>query len=66
MFLIILAAISKVITSHVARHTFATYLASKVSIHILKAILQYSKVETAVVYFCIFNKMVNDALDGVN
>jgi integrase len=61
-----LAHIPKAITSHVARHTFATHLASKVPIHILKAILQHSKIETTMVYLHLSNKMVNDALDGVD
>ncbi|BDS12310.1 site-specific integrase [Aureispira anguillae] len=60
------AGIDKPITSHVARHTFATHLASKVPIHILKAILQHSKIETTMVYLHLSNKLVNDALDGVD
>ncbi|BDS10614.1 site-specific integrase [Aureispira anguillae] len=61
-----LAAIPKTITSHVGRHTFATHLASKVPIHILKAILQHSKIETTMGYLHLSNKLVNDALDGVD
>ncbi|BDS10935.1 site-specific integrase [Aureispira anguillae] len=60
------AGIQKAITSHVARHTFATNLASKVPIHILKAILQHSKIETTMVYLHLSNKLVNDALDKVD
>ncbi|BDS10551.1 tyrosine-type recombinase/integrase [Aureispira anguillae] len=45
-----LAAIPKTITSHVGRHTSATHLVSKVPIHILKAILQHSKIETTMRY----------------
>jgi site-specific recombinase XerD len=59
------AGIAKAITSHVARHTFATHLASKVPIHVLKAILQHAKIETTMVYLHLSNKIVNDALDGV-
>ena len=59
------AGIAKKITSHLARHTFATHLASKVPIHVLKAILQHSKIETTMVYLHLSNKIVNDALDGV-
>ncbi|WP_052592159.1 site-specific integrase [Aureispira sp. CCB-QB1] len=61
-----LVGIQKPITSHVARHTFATHLASKVPIHILKAILQHSKIETTMVYLHLSSKLVNDALDGVD
>lgn len=61
-----LAGIQKPVTSHVARHTFATHLASKVPIHILKAILQHSKIETTMVYLHLSSKLVNDALDGVD
>ncbi|BDS10881.1 site-specific integrase [Aureispira anguillae] len=61
-----LACIPKEITSHVGRHTFATHLASKVPIHILKAILQHSKIETTMGYLHLSNKLVNDALDGVD
>ncbi|WMX12428.1 site-specific integrase [Aureispira sp. CCB-E] len=59
------AEILKPITSHVARHTFATHLAGKVPIHVLKAILQHSKIETTMVYLHLSNKIVKDALDGV-
>lgn len=60
------AGIQKAITSHTARHTFATHLASKVPIHILKAILQHSKIETTMTYLHLSNKLVNDALDKVD
>ncbi|WP_052600295.1 site-specific integrase [Aureispira sp. CCB-QB1] len=60
------ASIHKKLTSHVARHTFATHLASKVPIHILKSILQHSKLETTMVYLHLSNKIINDALDGVS
>jgi site-specific recombinase XerD len=59
------AEISKAITSHVARHTFATHLAAKVPIHILKSILQHSNIETTMIYLHLSSKLVNDALDGV-
>jgi site-specific recombinase XerD len=49
----------------VARHTFATHMASKVPIHILKSILQHSNIETTMIYLHLSNKLVNDALDGV-
>lgn len=60
-----LAGITKHLTSHVARHTFATHLASKVPIHVLKTILQHSKIETTMIYLHLSNRMVNDALDLV-
>jgi site-specific recombinase XerD len=60
------AGINKVITSHVARHTFATHLASKIPLPILKSILQHSKIETTMIYLHLSNKIVNDALDGVD
>lgn len=61
-----MAGIHKSVTSHVARHTFATHLASKIPIHILKSMLQHSKIETTMVYLHLSNKMVSDALDGVS
>lgn len=60
------AGIQKKVTSHVARHTFATHLASKVPLHILKSILQHSKIETTMIYLHLSNKLVNDALDSVD
>ncbi|BDS11466.1 tyrosine-type recombinase/integrase [Aureispira anguillae] len=48
------AGILKPVTSHVARHTFATDLAAKVPIHILKAILQHAKIETTMIYLHLF------------
>ncbi len=60
------AHLQKKVTSHVARHTFATNLASKVPLHILKAILQHSKIETTMIYLHLSNKLVNDALDSVD
>jgi len=59
------ATISKKLTTHVARHTFATHLAAKVPIHILKEILQHSSIETTMVYLHLSNKMIDNALDGV-
>ncbi|WP_052600072.1 site-specific integrase [Aureispira sp. CCB-QB1] len=60
------AGINKAISSHVARHTFATHLASKIPLHVLKSILQHSKIETTMIYLHLSNKVVNDALDGVD
>ncbi|WP_052596558.1 site-specific integrase [Aureispira sp. CCB-QB1] len=60
-----IAGIHKKLTTHVARHTFATHLASKVPIHILKEILQHSSIETTMVYLHLSNKMIDNALDGV-
>lgn len=55
------AGIQKSVTSHVARHTFATHLAAKVPIHIQKSILQHSNIETTMAYL----HLSNNALDGV-
>ncbi|BDS12359.1 site-specific integrase [Aureispira anguillae] len=60
------ANIHKQLTSHVARHTFATHLASKVPIHILKSLLQHSKLDTTMVYLHLSNKIINDALDKID
>lgn len=59
------AGINKKLTTHVARHTFATHLAAKVPLHILKEILQHSSIETTMVYLHLSNKMIDNALDGV-
>jgi len=60
------ANIHKKLTSHVARHTFATHLASKVPIHILKAILQHSDLSTTMIYLHLSNKIINEALDDIS
>jgi site-specific recombinase XerD len=60
------ADIHKALTSHVARHSFATHLASKVPIHILKAMLQHSDLATTMIYVHLSNNLINDALDGVD
>jgi len=60
------ADIHKALTSHVARHTFATHLAGKVPIHILKAMLQHSDLATTMIYVHLSNNLINDALDRID
>lgn len=45
-----LANINKHLTSHVARHTFGTYMARKVNPFTLKSLMQHSKIETTNTY----------------
>lgn len=56
------AGILKKVTMHVARHTFATYLASRIPTKLLQDLLQHSKIETTMVYVHLSNKNINDAL----
>ncbi|MDP2174631.1 MAG: tyrosine-type recombinase/integrase [Bacteroidota bacterium] len=44
------SGINKNLTSHVARHTFGTYMASKVNSFTLKTLMQHSKIETTAIY----------------
>lgn len=61
-----LANINKAVTSHVARHTFATHLALKVPLHILQRLLQHGKIETTMVYVHLSNQIINDELGKVD
>ena len=45
-----LAKIKKHLTSHVARHTFGTFMATRVNQFTLKDLMQHSKLETTSVY----------------
>lgn len=56
------AGIFKKVTMHVGRHTFATYLASRIPTKLLQELLQHSKIETTMVYVHLSNKNINDAL----
>lgn len=44
------AGIQTVLTNHVGRHTFATYLVWRVPLPIVQELLQHSKVETTMIY----------------
>lgn len=61
-----LAKINKAVTSHVARHTFATHLALKIPLHVLQSLLQHGKIETTMVYVHLSNQMINDELEKVD
>jgi len=45
-----LAKINKHLTSHIARHTFGTFMASRVNQFTLKELMQHDKIETTSIY----------------
>ncbi|MBI3234697.1 MAG: site-specific integrase [Bacteroidetes bacterium] len=58
--------IKKILTSHVARHTFGTIMASKkIPISILKELMQHSDFATTNIYVHMSNDMLNDGLKDV-
>lgn len=56
----------KKMTTHVARHTFATQLAMKVKPALLQKILQHSKIETTMIYVHLSEEMLLEELRKVN
>lgn len=61
-----LAGIEKNLTTHVARHSFATHMASKIPVHILQHLLQHSKIETTMIYVHMSNEQRKSALSQVD
>ena len=59
------AGLNKVLTTHVARHTFGTFMAGKVPIHVLQAIMQHGSIKTTMQYIHLNEKMISDELDNV-
>lgn len=60
------AVLSKVLTTHVGRHTFGTYMANRIPHHILQALMQHSKISTTMKYVHLNEKMISEGLDNVN
>ena len=59
--------IRKPLTSHVARHTFATLaLTKKVNISVVQRMLGHANIQTTQVYAKILSKTVEDAVDGLD
>ena len=59
-----LAELDKVLTSHVARHSFATnFLASGGDIHVLQKIMDHEKIETTMVYVHILDEEPKKQID---
>lgn len=54
------------LTMHVARHTFATHMASKVPVHVLQHLLQHSKVETTMIYVHMSETVMHQSLEKIN
>jgi len=60
------AGIRKNLTTHVARHTFATMMAQRVDITILQKLLQHSKLKETMIYVHMSNQIVESALDKID
>lgn len=60
------AGLSKILTTHVGRHTFGTYMANKIPHHVLQALMQHSKISTTMRYVHLNEKMISDGLENVN
>ena len=59
------ATINKNLTTHVGRHTFATYMADKIPLHYLQAMMQHGKIATTMRYVQLNEKVVSDGLDKI-
>ncbi|MFT6337959.1 MAG: site-specific recombinase XerD [Halioglobus sp.] len=59
------AGINKNLTTHVGRHTFGTFMADKISLHYLQAMLQHSKISTTMKYVHLNERLVAEGLDKV-
>lgn len=53
------------ITVHVARHTFGTILAGKVSIAVLQRLMQHSRIKETMIYVHLNEQAINQALDKI-
>ncbi len=60
------AGLNKVLTTHVGRHTFGTYMANRIPHHLLQALMQHSKIATTMKYVHLSEKIISDGLDNVN
>ena len=61
------AGITKRVTLHVARHTFATFLLNKgVAIKVVSELLGHSDIKTTEIYAKLIDKTKGDALDAFN
>ena len=61
-----LLGIHKRVTTHVARHTFATHLAMKIKPALLQELLQHSNIATTMIYVHISEKMMLEELKKVD
>ena len=57
-----LAGIRKKLTFHLARHSFGTYMASRIPLPTLQKLMQHSDIKTTMVYVNMNLEMVNDDL----
>jgi integrase len=60
------AKINKNLTSHIARHTFLTFMADKVSTPTLMRMAQHSDIKTTMQYIHMSEKMKQEELKKVN
>ena len=54
------------IASHTARHTFGTIMAGIVDVHILRELMQHSKIKETMIYVHLNRKMIDRALENAN
>lgn len=59
------ANIRKKLTTHVGRHSFGTFMANKVPLHILQALMQHGSIKTTMRYVHLSDKIISDGLDNV-
>lgn len=59
------AGIRRYLTSHMGRHTFGTYMASKVPLPVLKDLMQHGDIKTTMKYVHLSRQGIDQALDDV-
>jgi site-specific recombinase XerD len=60
-----MAGVQTVLTNHVGRHTFATYLVNRVPLPVVQELLQHSKVETTMIYIHVGTDKVKEHLKKI-
>ena len=60
-----LTTIKKHVTTHVARHSFATYMIWKMPVPIVSNLLQHSKIETTMIYVHVSNENIIKELNKI-
>lgn len=60
-----MAGVQTLLTNHVGRHTFATYLVNRVPLPVVQELLQHSKVETTMIYIHVGAERVKEHLKKI-